>query len=104
MKMELFLLLILLMIVNQLVGTCRGAIFEKFDKKRFWNGVKRIVIIAAGYFTISIAVFITGELFTEIDYLNGLLLEPICRYFVKLVDNLKLLINGTQDLPKVGAK
>lgn len=86
-------ILVILMLANQVIGTGYGSWKVGFSKALFWKGVKKIILLAVGYGTIALTVHFAADYIPKIEYLNGILLEPIAKYFTKVCDALKQLLN-----------
>lgn len=43
------------------------------------------------------AAHFAGNYVGEIEYISGLLIDPIIRYFAKLIDNLKTLVSDKKE-------
>ena len=93
MSFQLICVLVVLMVANQLIGTGYGSWKEGFSRALFWKGVKKIVLLFVGYGAIALAVHFAADYIPKIEYLNGILLEPIAKYFTKVCDALKQLLN-----------
>lgn len=93
MSVQLIGILVILMLANQIIGTGYGSWKEGFSKELFWKGVKKIILLFVGYGAIALAVHFAAGYVPKIEYLNGILLEPIAKYFAKVCDALKQLLN-----------
>lgn len=95
MSLKLFVVLVILMAVNQLLGTAYGTWKTKFDRRFFAKGFWKVVYLAAGYGAIAIAARYAGDYIPNIEYLSGILLEPIAKYFSKICESLRGLLNDS---------
>jgi len=92
MSIRLILVLFVLMFVNQCVGVSYGAFREGFRRDKFEAGIWRYATVLAGYAAIALTVYLARDTVEGIEYVSGLLLEPIARYFLKLVQKLKKIV------------
>lgn len=90
--MSLFLLIILFVIlaVDFVITMFGGARNE--GKEKLMCLLKRYAMIFAGYATVGLIAFFGGKMFPNLEYISGLLLDPIFRYAVSLLDKLKSLM------------
>lgn len=93
MSFQLIFILVVLMVANQAIGTGYGSWKSGFNSDLFFKGVKKIVLLFIGYGTIALAVHFAADYIPKAEYLNGILLEPIAKYFTKVCDSLKQLLN-----------
>ena len=93
MSIQLIGILVVLMVANQVIGTGYGSWKEGFSKVLFWKGIKKNFLLFVGYGAIALAVHFAADYVPKIEYLNGILLEPIAKYFTKVCDALKQLLN-----------
>ena len=93
MSIKLFAVLMVLMIVNQLMGTAYGTWSEGFDLTKLLAGLYKIAILCIGYGAIAFAAYFASDYVSEVEYLSGILIEPIVKYFAKIVESLKNMIN-----------
>ena len=93
MSLELLAVLLVLMTVNQLLGTGYGSWKSGFDKNLFVRGLKKIGLLLLGYGALAFATHFAGAYVPSVEYLSGILLEPIARYFTKICDSLRNLLN-----------
>ena len=93
MSFQLICVLVVLMAANQLIGTGYGSWKEGFSWPLFWRGVKKIFLLFVGYGAIALTVQLAADHIPKIEYLNGILLEPIAKYFTKVCGSLKQLLN-----------
>lgn len=93
MSIQLIVVLLVLMVTNQLIGTGYGSWKAGFDKALFFRGVKKILLILAGYGAIALTAHFAADYIPKIEYLSGILLEPIAKYFTKVCDSLKQLLH-----------
>jgi len=93
MSLELLAVLVVLMAVNQALGTGYGSWKDGFNKPLFWRGLKKIGLLLLGYGALAFATHFAGAYVPTAEYLSGILLEPIARYFTKICDALRNLLN-----------
>ena len=93
MSFQLICILVILMIANQAIGTGYGSWKSGYNKDLFWRGVKKIALLFVGYGAIALSVHFAADYIPKMEYLNGILLEPIAKYFIKVCDSLKQLLN-----------
>ncbi len=93
MSFQLICILVILMLANQVIGTGYGSWKSGYNKDLFWRGVKKITLLFVGYGAIALAVHFAADYIPKVEYLNGILLEPIAKYFTKVCDSLKQLLN-----------
>lgn len=93
MSMQLIVILLVLMLANQIIGTGYGAWKAGFCRVLFFKGVKKIFLLFIGYSAIALAAHFAADYVPKIEYLSGILLEPIAKYFTKVCDSLKKLLN-----------
>lgn len=92
MSIKLFIILIGLMLANQLMGTTYGTWKKGFNKAVFCSGCYKLGILCLGYGTVAVTARYAGEYIPGAEYISGLLLEPIARYFTKLVETLRNMV------------
>lgn len=93
MSLQLIFILVVLMTANQIIGTGYGSWKSGFDSDLFFKGVKKIFLLFVGYGAIALAVRFAADVIPKAEYLSGILLEPIAKYFTKVCDSLKQLLN-----------
>ena len=93
MSIQLIVTLLLLMAANQIIGTGYGSWKSGFNRELFWKGIKKVVFLLVGYGAIALAAHFAADAIPKAEYLSGILLEPIARYFTKICDSLKHLLN-----------
>lgn len=93
MSLKLLVVLLVLMAVNQLLGAGYGTWKSGFDRAYFWSGVKKVGLILLGYSALAFAVHYAGNYVPNMEYLSGILVEPIAKYFTKICESLRSLIN-----------
>jgi len=98
-SMVLLLILCALMVINQVIGISNGWYREGFSLTKMVCGFQKYGIILIGYAAIALIAFFGGKAIPQLEYLSGLLLEPIARYFSKLVGRLtKVLGDDIEDV------
>lgn len=93
MSVQLIFILVVLMTANQIIGTGYGSWKSGFDSDLFFRGIKKIVLLFVGYGAIALAVHFAAGYIPKAEYLGGILLEPIAKYFTKVCDSLKRLLD-----------
>lgn len=105
MGFQLVVILVMLMVTNQILGTGYGSWKSGFSSELFFRGIKKIVLIFIGYGAIALTAHYAADYIPKVEYLNGILLDPIARYFTKVCESLKSLINestkSTSEPPKL---
>lgn len=85
------------LLADYMVGLLHGIWNEGFDKGKCIKGAQRYFLIFAGYGALALIAHLSSYRFEEMKYLSGLLLEPIARHFVRLIDRLKSLFSVEQE-------
>lgn len=93
MSLQLIFILVVLMAANQIIGTGYGSWKSGFSSDLFFKGVKKIFLLFVGYGAIALAAHFAADAIPKAEYLSGILLEPIAKYFTKVCDSLKQLLN-----------
>ena len=93
MSFQLICILLVMMIANQAIGTGYGSWKSGYNQALFWRGVKKIALLFIGYGASALTVHFAADYIPKAEYLNGILLEPIAKYFTKVCDSLKQLLN-----------
>ena len=93
MSIVLFIFLCVLMVANQMIGIANGWYRDGFSLHKMVGGFQKYGIILLGYGAIAFAAYIAGRYFPKMEYISGLLLEPIAKYFVKLLNRLRVVLN-----------
>lgn len=90
--MSLFLVLILFIILaaDFLIAMFGGMRNE--GKEKLLRLLQRYALIFAGYAVVGLIAFFGGRMYPNLEYISGLLLDPIFRYAVSLLDKLKSLM------------
>ena len=96
MSIRLIFILFILMFVNQCIGASYGAFREGFQKKKLLAGLWRYATVLAGYAAIALTVHLARNALDGIEYVSGILMEPIARYFLKIVEKLKKIVDGEE--------
>ena len=92
-SLSLLAVLVILMTVNQLLGTGYGSWKEGFNKDLFTSGLKKFGSLLLGYGALAFSAHFAGDYVPNAEYLSGILIEPIARYFSKICDSLRSLLN-----------
>jgi len=94
-SIKLIITLVVLMIVNQVLGSTYGAWKNGFSKELFWKGVKKIVFLGIGYGALALASHFASEYVPATEYISGILIEPIAKYFSKICESLRGLLSDS---------
>ena len=92
-SVHLIIILVVLMAANQIIGTGYGSWKSGFDWGLFLRGVEKVILLLVGYGAVALAVRFAEDYIPKAEYLSGILLEPIARYFTKVCESLKQLLN-----------
>ena len=65
---------------------------EGKDKERILRLLQRYAVIFGGYAAVGLIAYFCGKCYPSMEYIGGLLLDPIFRYAVSLLDRLKVLM------------
>ena len=93
MSIKLIAVLAVLMVANQIVGISYGAFKEGFSGKKLRFGLWKLFTALCGYAAIAFAAYYANDYIKGIEYVSGILLEPIAKYFLNVVEKLKLLVS-----------
>lgn len=93
MILDLLYLLIILMAVNFIVGLLRGVWNEGFKKDKFIKGLTTYLLILIGFTAVALFAYYAGQKSSGFMYLAGIMIDPIARYLVKLLDTLRELLD-----------
>ncbi len=97
MSLNLLFIMTALLLADYVVGLLYEIWNEGFDKTKWIKGAQRYFLIFVGYGALALIAHLSSYYFEEMQYLSGLLLEPIARYFVSLLDRLKGLFLAEQE-------
>lgn len=86
-------LLAILMIVNFAIGAIRGIWTEGYKKEKFFKGLTMYALIFLGFAALGLFAHFAGQKATGFSYLAGVLIDPIARYLVRLLDTLRELLD-----------
>lgn len=92
MSIKLMIVLLVLVGVNQAIGTTYGWWKEGFDKTCFLSGLYKIGILLLGYGALAFAAYYAAEYVPSAEYVSGILIEPIARYFTKICEKLRSML------------
>lgn len=95
MSIKLIAVLVVLMIVNQIVGTTYGSWKRGFQKDLLWKGLWKIFCLALGYGALAFAAHYASQYVPSAEYLSGILIEPIAKYFSKICESLRHLLDDS---------
>ena len=95
MSLKLTAVLAILMITNQVIGTTYGSWKEGFQKDLLWKGIWKIVCLAIGYGALAFAAHYASQYVPSAEYLSGILMEPIAKYFSKICESLRRLLDDS---------
>lgn len=92
--MSLYLLLILFIIlaVDFLVALSTTNSVRTEGKEKNVRMLQRYGIIFGGYAAVALIAYMCSQAYPNMEYISGLLLDPIFRYSVSLLDRLKILM------------
>lgn len=92
--MSLYLIIILFIIlsVDFLVAFFSNLSSKIDGKEKTLRMLQRYGVIFGGYAAIGVIAHFCGKAYPNMEYIGGLLLDPIFRYSVSLLDRLKLLM------------
>jgi len=93
MSIALFLVLCGMMVANQIIGIANGWYREGFSLRKMVAGFQKYGIILFGYGIIAAASYILGNFFPKAEIISGILLDPIAKYFVKLLNRLRNVVS-----------
>lgn len=97
MSIKLILVLAVLMVVNQILGTSYGSWKEGFNSKKLGYGLWKIANLAVAYGAIAFAAKFAAQYVPAAEYLSGILIEPIATYFTKICKSLRSLLSDSVD-------
>lgn len=83
------------MLANQLIGTAYGSWKEGFNGGLLWAGILKIVYLGIGYGALAFAAHYASQYIPPAEYLSGILIEPIAKYFSKICDSLRHLLDDS---------
>lgn len=89
MSLNLLFIMTALLLADYVVGLLYGIWNEGFDKEKCIKGAQKHFLIFAGYGALALIAYVSAMRLPEMEYLSGLLLDPIARYFLKLLDRMK---------------
>ena len=95
MSITLIITLVVLMVVNQVLGSAYGAWKNGFSWELFWKGVRKILYLGLGYGALAFASHFAAEYIPATEYISGILIEPIAKYFSKICESLRGLLNDS---------
>ena len=95
MSIALIAVLVVLMIVNQIIGTSYGSWKEGFKKELLLSGLWKILSLAIGYGALAFAAHFAAQYVPSAEYLSGILVEPIAKYFSKICESLRRLLDDS---------
>ncbi|MBQ9940001.1 MAG: hypothetical protein IJO74_00465 [Clostridia bacterium] len=103
MSINLILVLLFLMLTNQIIGTSYGSWKNGFSKELLGKGLLKIFYLAIGYGALAFAAHFASEYVPAAEYISGILIEPIAKYFSKICESLRrLLSDSVSDIIKSG--
>lgn len=83
MSITLIVVLVVLMIVNQVIGTSYGSWKEGFKKELLLSGLWKIASLALGYGALAFAAHYASQYVPSAEYLSGILVESIANIFLR---------------------
>jgi len=93
MVISLLYLLAILLVTNFVIGLLRGIWAEGFKKEKFFKGFTTYLLIFIGFAAIDLFAYYAGQQISGFTYLAGILIDPIARYLVKILDTLRELLD-----------
>lgn len=93
MVLSLLYLLAILLVVNFIIGFLRGIWAEGFKKDKFFKGFTTYLLIFIGFAALDLFAYYAGQKISGFAYLAGILVDPIARYLVKILDTLRELLD-----------
>ena len=93
MVLTLLYLLAILLLVNFVIGFLRGIWAEGFKKDKFIKGFTTYLLIFIGFAALDLFAYYAGQKISGFAYLAGILVDPIARYLVKILDTLRELLD-----------
>ncbi len=93
MSIALFMVLCGMMVANQIIGIANGWYREGFSLRKMVAGFQKYGIILFGYGMIAAASYVLGNYFPKAEIISGILLDPIAKYFVKLLNRLRNVVS-----------
>lgn len=92
--MSFYLLMILFVIlaVDFLVAFFANNSVRTEGKEKTIRMLQRYGVIFGGYAAVALIAYMCGKAYPNMEYIGGLLLDPIFRYSVSLLDRLKILM------------
>ena len=95
MSIKLIIVLVVLMAVNQIVGTSYGTWKDGFSKDKLLSGLWKIGSLALGYGALAFAAHFAAQYIPSAEYVSGILVEPIAKYFSKICESLRCLLSDS---------
>ncbi len=86
----LFIILVVDFLIALFGNICPHA--EGKDKERILRLLQRYAVIFGGYAAVGLIAYFCGKCYPSMEYIGGLLLDPIFRYSISLLDRLKMLM------------
>jgi len=90
MSLIFLIILVVVLVVDFLLALFGGLRSE--GKEKLLRLLQRYGLILGGYAAVALIAFFGGKLYPNMEYISGLLLDPIFRYSVSLLDKLKTLM------------
>lgn len=95
MSISLIFVLLFLMLTNQIIGTTYGSWKNGFSKELLGKGLLKILYLALGYSALAFAAHFASEYVPAAEYISGILIEPIAKYFSKICESLRMLLSDS---------
>ena len=93
MVLSLLYLLMILMGANFIISCLRGIFTEGFKKEKFVRGLGINLLILLGFAALDLFAYSASKKVPEFVYLAGILIDPIARYLVKILDTMRELLD-----------
>ncbi len=97
MSLNLLLVMAVFIVTDFVVELLDDTWKEGFQKEKCIKGAERRALVLIGYSAFALIAYFAGQKASAMEYLSGLLLEPIARYFVSLLNRLRGFIVKEQE-------
>lgn len=92
MSLALVIILFVILLVDFLIALFGNMGSRVEGKERILRLMQRYAVIFGGYAAVGLIAYFCGKSFPSMEYIGGLLLDPIFRYSISLLDRLKVLM------------